>query len=403
MSIPAIQEIKGYITPLSKWDDSFPLTMYKEGTTSFYIPSADNVYDAPAFFNPVMVLNRDATLLFSKVFSEKMKKRIRFFEPLAGIGVRGLRMAHEIENSVEEIVINDFGTDSSKLSRYNRSILSEYDKVHQFKREARALCLDLAESFKKYHYIDLDPFGSPAPFIDFIWPPLARNGMVSVTATDMTALAGVFPDACHRKYGAQPLNNAQTHEIAVRILISLIVRSAARFEKGVKPIFSMSSDHYVKVFLLVKEGRGAANESVSQIQTAKFCLKCQNWRWENESSKFSCCGKTAQVGPLWNGNLYSQEWCDSAKLMLETINLPTERKLRKMLQEGTKSADLPFYYSLELVSSKLHTSTPPMKSIIEKLRDYGFRAEKTTFRKQALRTDAPYWIVEDTIRMILNK
>lgn len=381
---------------MERWIENIPIRTYMEGDTIFWIPDTENIYEAPAFFNPAMGLNRDLAILSVKLLSNIRKRKIRFFEPLAGIGARGVRLVNEANEAIEESVINDFGEISTKLAAFNRGKLKD-NRLIQFKREARALMLELAENKFKYQMIDLDPFGSPAPFIDFIWSLLARNGIVSVTATDMTALAGVFPKACLRKYGAYPLNNERTHETAIRIVIGLVARSAARQERGIKPLLSVSTDHYVKIFLQVQEGRGKANESVSRLGNVFFCQQCQ-WVGFEYPQRHTKHGKLLKAGELWKGELFDQNWNRQLLELLPNVNLHATKRIEKILNEAIYAHDIPYYYAIEEISSYLHVNTPKSKKIVEDLHSLGFKACKTTFRKQAIRTNAPLWIIEKIVR-----
>ena len=68
-----------------------------------------------------------------------------------------------------------------------------------------------------FDYIDVDPFGSPNPFLDAAIKRIARDGILAVTATDTAPLCGTYTNACRRKYWAVPLRNELMHEIGIRI------------------------------------------------------------------------------------------------------------------------------------------------------------------------------------------
>ncbi len=389
--------VTGTVESLEKWPYTYPLKDFTEGTTTFKVLDTSNIYDAPAFFNPVMCLNRDLSLLNVWVHHKERGRKLRIFEPLAGIGVRGFRLINEVNEAIEKVVINDFGEISTDLARYNRTFIDD-SKLIQYKREARALAASLAENSMKYHYVDLDPFGSPSPFIDSLWRIISNKGILAVTATDMTALAGVFPDAALRKYGGLPFNNDRTHETAVRLLLAMIARSAARFEKGIEPLLSISSDHYIKVFIRVHEGRGKANASIRTLRSVYFCRHCQYFSFDNMDCHFSYHQNPAGAGPLWGGSIFNKDWCEKGMAILHSLNLPTTKKIEKILSEGVEGIDIPYYYSLDQMASYLHVNTPKTTKLIEKLTILGYKALKTTYRKQALRTDAPYWILEKAIK-----
>lgn len=371
----------------------------EEGKTPFKMVEGE-VYDAPAFFNPVMVLNRDASIVFAKTLSVDQGRPIRFFEPLAGIGVRALRLMWEIGESIESITINDLGEVSSKLAAHNRHLYDSKHKITQYQREAKALMGELGEKRYKYQIIDLDPFGPPVSFLDSLWPIAQRNSLVSITATDMTALCGVYPDACLRKYGSIPLNNHHTHETAARILIATVVRSAARFDKVAQPIFTLSSDHYVKIFFKINESRGKASSQVKQQAYGATCKICQKITIFQPGDKSPNCHEMEIYGPIWTGSLFQQEWIEKALENLQELQLPSGRRLEKYLTEGLIAENLPFYYAVEFLASYLGINTPSLKLLIQTIENAGYKASKTRFRKQGLRTNMPHKQLLEVLRQI---
>ena len=79
-----LNEIHGFVeTKLP--DPDIELKELTEGNVNFSVPDASTIYDAPAFFNPVMILNRDLSILFCKLYSQTVDHKIRVIEPLAGI------------------------------------------------------------------------------------------------------------------------------------------------------------------------------------------------------------------------------------------------------------------------------------------------------------------------------
>ncbi len=405
-----LNEIPGFID--SKLNEpGVELKEFTEGNISFFVPEASSIYDAPAFFNPIMVLNRDISILFCKLYSKKVDHKIRVVEPLAGIGIRGMRLASELGDIIAEIVINDFDQITTQIANFNIRSKGLESQVKQFKREARSFLHNLSEKGFKFHYLDLDPFGSPAKFIDSIWSVLSLSAIVSITATDMTALCGVYPNSCLRKYGAIPLNNFHTHETASRILIASTVLSAARQGYGIKPIFTLSADHYAKVFFTTRKGRGEANQATSQIGFSFTCDDCMQIEYKSGlvNEPPSCCGKMVKAGPLWTGNLFDEEWCSNALFELEEetdinsiqkVKYDTSNRLLKILTEGKQAFCLKGYYAIDLISSKLKIKQPKFKIFKAEMEKRGYKVIQTRFRKQAFRTDAKMEVITKVFQEI---
>lgn len=73
-----------------------------------------------------------------------------------------------------------------------------------------------------FHVIDLDPYGSAAPFLDSAVQNIASGGLMCITCTDMAVLCASYPETCYAKYSSIPLKGDNAHE-AVRLLVLLDV------------------------------------------------------------------------------------------------------------------------------------------------------------------------------------
>lgn len=69
------------------------------------------------------------------------------------------------------------------------------------------------EQGKRFHAIDLDPYGSPHLFLDSAVKSVADGGILLVTCTDMAVLCGNSPETCYTKYGALSIKSKACHEI----------------------------------------------------------------------------------------------------------------------------------------------------------------------------------------------
>lgn len=74
-------------------------------------------------------------------------------------------------------------------------------------------------SFQRFTVVDLDPYGSPAPFLDAALQGVVDGGLLMVTCTDMAVLCGNHGETCYSKYGAYPVRAKFCHEM-VRFLYS---------------------------------------------------------------------------------------------------------------------------------------------------------------------------------------
>ncbi len=206
----------------------------------------------PVFYNPVMKDNRDLSI---KIINT-LRKDLRIGLPLAGSGIRGLRIYKECSN-VKEIALNDvrkdFKEDLIKSIEYN-NFKKTFFEIHN--TEANIFL----HREKYFDYVDVDPFGSPNKFLDSSIQCLKNNGVLAVTATDTGALAGSFPKACMRKYWSKPLKNEFMHEFGLRILISKIQLVGAQHEKYLKPLVGYFKNHYYRVFFKLYSNRNKSEK-----------------------------------------------------------------------------------------------------------------------------------------------
>jgi tRNA (guanine26-N2/guanine27-N2)-dimethyltransferase len=137
-----------------------------------------------------------------------------------------------------------------------------------------------------FDYIDIDPWGTPNPYLDSACRRISRGGILAVTATDTSALCGTYPNACRRKYWALPKRDSNMHETGLRILIRKIQLVGAQYEKGLIPVYSYSREHYMRVFLRIEKGKSMVDRIIGFHD------------FLNGS------------GPLWTGKLWEEDLAD---------------------------------------------------------------------------------------------
>ena len=89
---------------------------------------------------------------------------------------------------------------------------------------------------------------------------------------------------------------------------------------------------------------------------------------------------------------------------LEGRGLKNEKRLLKLLQLSQNEAEAQItYYTVDKICDKLNLPVPPQKSVINKLKEDGFRAVLTHFNSRGVRTDAPANMVTETIKALAPK
>ena len=323
------------------------------------------------FYNPSMELNRDLSILVCQWLINSNKKHLRLLDGLAASGIRGIRFANEIDGDFD-VTINDWNPDSFILMDKNIKKL-KLKNTTALNRNLNSL---LSES--KFDYIDIDPFGSPVKFIDSSMRSISHDGLIACTATDTATLCGVYPKVCLRRYGARPFHSPVMKEIGLRILLGVLCREAGKYEKGIQPILSYTTDHYFRIYVRVKSGTSYANESINKVSTIS-----------SKEVPLSS-DKGIDIGPLWTGELQLKRAVQEIRTILSEKQLKTKSELWKLLDllEEESAASM-FFYTADNLASILKTSPPRMKNIFEQLKNKGYAVNRTHFSDTGFKTNAP--------------
>ncbi len=373
--------------------------MYKEiieGRTRFLIPEkgtfgrteTGNMKKPPVFYNPKMTINRDICCsVVRAVEALEIKKDMVFLDLLSGSGAKGIRVAHETGRTVH---LNDANEDAAALIEKNAG-LNALD-VTVSNEDANLL---LQKERGSFDFIDIDPFGTPVPFLDNSVMALNKNGLLGVTATDTAPLCGVYPAACFRKYGARPLRLEFCHELGLRILIGYAARTGAKYSRGIRCLLSHSTEHYFRAYLQLFDGKKKADSSLKKLGYVYYCRKCLTHEYEKGylpgSRSCNCGGGYEIAGPLWLGKIKDDAFC---KEVSRNSWYLTDPKTERLLETISEEIEIPFYYDVHKVCKLLKTSAIPTDEILGALEDDGYRATRTHFSKTGIKTDAPIEILK---------
>jgi tRNA (guanine26-N2/guanine27-N2)-dimethyltransferase len=112
----------------------------------------------------------------------------------------GIRYFNEIPG-VKQVIVNDLDPAAVEAAKRNVEFNGKtLDQVSPQQGDGiLAMMMSTAAGKQRYDVIDLDPYGSAAPFIDAAVQSVADGGLLCVTCTDMAVLSGNQPEACYAK------------------------------------------------------------------------------------------------------------------------------------------------------------------------------------------------------------
>ena len=371
-----------------------------EGLVEIEIPKFDKVSsEAPVFYNPVMELNRDLSILALQEFQRELNKEIYLCDAFGGSGIRGIRYAKEISN-VAKVVINDISSLAVNFQKTNIK-LNGLDNVETSQNDASLM---LREMRGEFDIVDIDPFGTPSYFTDSAAYSLKSDGMLCISATDTSALCGTYKAPCIRKYNAKPFKSEYCHENGVRILIGFVAMTFAKYKKYIEVKFSHSTEHYMRAYIKIHRGSKATDESLENMGFIVHCKKCLHRKTINGLAPHipevcPVCGeKLITAGPLWLGDIQNKSYIQG---MIDSTN---EKKLNKkdealkLLNLCLNEADMPAtFYDLHLICKKLRISAVRLAKVVDALTNEGFKVSRTHYEPTAIKTDASLDKIEEII------
>lgn len=332
------------------------------------------------FYNPHMRENRDFTLLMLLCMPEE---ELLVCDPMGASGVRALRLLLEVPKNIR-LIYNDI---SPKAVAYFEELLKRYkvpqERVQIYSEDASLLLRRL----RNLDYVDIDPFGSPTPFLESALLPLKRHGLLAITATDTSVLSGTYPKTCLRRYGALPLLSCEFyHEVGIRILIKKVIEEGAKFDYAFRPVFSYSYRHYFRVFFRKDIGPRRADNLLEKVGYLLYCEKClyrKSVALEELQSRCPYCdNRLLMAGPLWLGELWDRELVESMweKRGRVDISETTSRLLKRIRQEA-KVNSVGFYTVSGFSKAFRIGQPPPIERFLEV-----FEGVRTHFTGEGFRT-----------------
>ncbi len=317
--------------------------------------------------------------------------RFTILDALSATGLRALRYAKEIP-FVTRIIANDLSRDAVKSIEMNIDHNDLKGKIHSNVGDARAYMyskvgIDQTSSsgttIHRFDVIDLDPYGTAAPFFDSALQAIHHGGLLCVTCTD----AGVFasngyPEKAFALYGGIPTKGAHSHEGGLRLIIHAIAAAGAKYGIAIEPLLSLSIDFYARLFVRIhkqqKDVKLLAGTSMIVYScdhgcgswTIQLLAKNNTQKSKNGETYFKhgyaqgpsatpfckhCGMKTHLSGPMWAGPLHNPYFIQRILDKLPSLDKTTYATLPRIEGMLTVALEEDLNLDKKLISE---TSTP---------------------------------------------
>ena len=311
------------------------------------------------FYNPAMRLSRDLHVAFAKQFDFSGI----MLDGLAASGIRGIRLNLEAGVNVEFCDSSRMATETIAGNLEMNGIKS---KIYNERVE------DLLQD-RKYDWIDIDPFGTPAPYLEAALKGLNDGGILGVAATDTAVLCGAKPSICKKRYGAVSMRRVAAKEVGVRILLSRIHNIASEMGKGIEPLLCYSEGHHLRVFVRLGERKDV---------TLKWITK--DMRIVDREEKDA-------GGPLWVRKIIK------AELIPESQDGVLGRLLETLREEANGPPGL---HDINNIAKAAGIGQTPQRiKIVESIRKLESFASSSVFSPLGIKTDATEDIRNQAVKL----
>ncbi|KAK5093362.1 RNA methyltransferase tRNA(m5U54)methyltransferase [Exophiala xenobiotica] len=275
--------------------------------------------------------------------SEKRARPTPFtiLDALSASGLRAVRYAKEIPFTTK-VVANDMLPEAVQAIKLNIDHNNLKDTVFANLGDARQFmysksgneALDGGPAYvHKFDVVDLDPYGSAAPFIDAALQAVADGGMLCVTCTDAGVWASNgYPEKAYALYSGIPLKGPHSHEAGLRLILHSIATTASKYSIAIEPLLSLSIDFYCRLFIRVHKSQQDVKLMAGTTMLVYNCDQgCQAWDTQliarNQAKEAKngeqffkhgfaqapstdrfcdhCGTKTHLGGPMWAGPLHN--------------------------------------------------------------------------------------------------
>jgi tRNA (guanine26-N2/guanine27-N2)-dimethyltransferase len=325
-----------------------------------------------------MASDRDLNVAVVRAWRSRRPAAPLGWEMLAATGARGLRLVHEA-GGFASFELTEHDPEAVELLQRNAAQYAS-EGAHAQRHDAR-----VALGRAAFDYVDLDPYGTPMPYLDAALDAVRPGGLLAVTATDTRVLAGVQAGVAERRYGGRPIRGRLGPEAGLRLLLAAVERTASHRAAHIVPRLAYVGDHHVRAYLEIQEGLRTSPE-VALLDSAS---------WDGPTLR-----PPGRYGPMWLGPLFDPELIGALTVPPSCADLRRTAQVIAVLQEEC-SVDRPFYYETNVLARELQLTEPPSPtSMIAELRRQGRRAAPTHARPGAFRTDAPHREVGELARAV---
>ena len=354
---------------------------HREGRAEFAIGTA--------FYRAQSQMGRDLALLAAVVYRQQHGE-LRVLDAMTGCGVRPLR--YGLEAKADWVWANEANPDLQPLLTQNLAQGLPPSTYRVTCQDANEVFFSCYQQRDFYDMVDVDCFGSGAPYLSTALWATRIGGLLYLTSTDTRTTGGHNPEHSVQMYDAYARPHPAGHEQGVRLLIGSIVQQAASQGLAIQPIFSFYNGHVHRVMVRLANAKPWRGDQYGFLGYCHHCGHYQTLSWRQLGRAICPEGGSDKPiplvvsGPIWLGPLHSRAFLAAMAHQAQRWEWSQHQDLIALMQA---EADLPpYYFTLPEVGRHGQMDIPKREDLMRLLRDRGFRVSLTHFEPQAIKTDA---------------
>jgi len=360
------------------------------------------------FFRPESRPSRDLTVLLAQL--QAGRGRLQLLDLMAGCGIRSLRCGLEADAAL--IWANDADPERLPLLQRNLAPLVGRGELRCTAMTAQQLLAACLQRRERFQLVDLDAFGCPSALLPLALEAVALDGVLVLASSDGRSPTGHDRVAALRRLGAAARAHPASWELALRLQLGVVARSAWALGRGLEPLLSFSDGRTFRTAVRLRRRPAAAEER--QLGLLAHCHRCGDQQVQSllDLGRWPDCPcarvadeappPLAVSGPLWIGGL--QDPVQVAGLLAEarqrpaTVAAATVRLLERLAADP---ADLPRCWPTAAIARRLGGGPPPLAALVQELRQRGYRAAASGLMGGGmLRSDAPWSLILERSRRL---
>ncbi len=323
---------------------------------------------------------------------------LRVLDLMTGCGIRALRYGQE--SPAQLVWANDADPDRQPLLHANLAPLADRPglELRCSALTAQQLLAGCLQRQERFELVDLDAFGCPTPLLPLALEAVAFGGVLYVASTDGRSPTGHDRSAAVRTLGAAARAHPASWELALRLQLGVVARTAWAMGRGLQPVFSFSEGRTFRTAVRILRRPLAGEERQLGLlahchhcgeQQVQSLLRLRQWQ--------VCCEPAAALavsGPLWIGPLQDPATLTAIRAATAAEDASLCRAAARLLGSLAADAGLPARcWPLAELGRRLGGGPPRLQALLADLHSQGWEACASGVMPGQFRTDAPWPLV----------